>query len=88
MPRIIEAMMIGAPVVGLATTELSTVIRDGENGLIDTRPERLIDGMRHLLDHKATARQLGEAGRKTALERFNIERFTHDWERLVREVCG
>ncbi|MFC5605253.1 glycosyltransferase family 4 protein [Variovorax soli] len=85
---IIEAMMIGAPVVGLATTELSTVIRDGENGLIDTRPERLIDGMRHLLDHKATARQLGEAGRKTALERFNIERFTHDWERLVREVCG
>lgn len=85
---IIEAMMIGAPVVGFATTELSTVIRNGENGLIDTRPERLIDGMRHLLEHKATARQLGEAGRKTAQERFNIERFTHDWERLVREACG
>jgi hypothetical protein len=85
---IIEAMMVGTPVVGLATTELATVIRDGENGLIDTRPERLIEGMRHLLSHKATARQLGEAGRRTARERFNIDRFAHDWDRLICEVCG
>ena len=85
---IIEAMMIGTPVVGLATTELSTVIRNEENGLIDTRPERLIEGMQRLLRNKATARQLGEAGRRTANERFHIHRFTQDWERLVREMCA
>jgi glycosyltransferase involved in cell wall biosynthesis len=79
---------VGAPVVGLATTELASVIHsDGVNGIVDTRPERLIEGMRHLLSHKATARQLGEAGRRTARERFNIDRFAHDWDRLICEVC-
>ena len=85
---IIEAMMVGMPVVGLATTELVTVIRDGENGLIDTRVERLIDGMRRLLDDPAEARRLGEAGRETALERFHIDRFVKDWLAALRDLAA
>jgi len=85
---VIEAMMVGMPVVGLATTELATVIRNEENGLIDTRLDRLIDGMQRLLGHKATARELGEAGRRTARERFHIERFKRDWDRLICELCS
>jgi len=40
-----EAMTIGMPIVGLATTELVSVIRNGHNGYVDTRIERLIDVM-------------------------------------------
>ena len=43
---VIEAMMIGMPVVALATTEMATVIEDGANGYSDTRFERLGDCMR------------------------------------------
>jgi glycosyltransferase involved in cell wall biosynthesis len=32
-----EAMMIGLPIIGLATTELSSVIENGVNGYINTR---------------------------------------------------
>ena len=85
---VIEAMMVGTPVVALATTELVSVIDDGRNGLIDTRVPRLVDGMRHLLADPQEARRLGEAGRRTALERFGIERFVADWMAALRAVTG
>jgi glycosyltransferase involved in cell wall biosynthesis len=85
---VIEAMMVGTPVVALATTELVSVIDDGRNGLIDTRVPRLVDGMRQLLAEPQEARRLGEAGRRTALERFGIERFVADWMAALRAVTG
>jgi hypothetical protein len=76
---IVEAMMVGLPIVGLATTELVTVIRDGENGFIDTRIDRLVDAMQRLLADPAHARQLGAGAMRTARQRFGIERFVADW---------
>ena len=83
---VIEAMMVGIPVVALATTEMVTVIRDGVNGFIDTEPARLAEAMRTLLDDPALARRLGEEARRTARERFGIERFVADWNRVFYEV--
>lgn len=76
---VIEAMMVGLPIVGLATTEMVTVIENGENGWLDTRPERLVDIMNRLIADPAEARRWGDAARRTALERFGIERFVADW---------
>ncbi|MBA3625685.1 MAG: glycosyltransferase family 4 protein [Methylibium sp.] len=76
---VIEAMLVGLPIVGLATTELVTVIRNGENGFIDTRPDRLATAMKQLLADPGQARSMGEAARRTAEERFGIERFVADW---------
>lgn len=83
---VIEAMMVGLPVVGLATTELPTVIENGRSGVIDTRPEALIDAMRMLLREPALARELGARGRAMALERFDIDRFVADWNRALTRV--
>lgn len=83
---VIEAMMVGLPVVALATTELVTVIRDGENGFIDTRIDRLIERMRTLRGDRALAASLGAAGRQTALGRFGIDRFVADWCDALRTV--
>ena len=83
-----EAMMLGLPVVGLATTELPTIIRDGENGFIATREDALHRSMQTLLDDPALARSLGAAGRMTALERFGMGRFVDDWNAVLREVIG
>jgi glycosyltransferase involved in cell wall biosynthesis len=83
---LIEAMMVGLPVVGLATTELPTVIQDGRNGFVATDVETLVWRMQALLADPGLARQLGEAGRATALERFGIDRFIADWQRALRRV--
>ncbi|HUP09296.1 MAG TPA: glycosyltransferase family 4 protein [Caldimonas sp.] len=85
---ILEAMMVGVPVVGLATTELASVIRDGANGFIDTRTERLVEAMQRLLDDPGLARQLGAAGQETARERFGIGRFVADWLDAFATVAG
>lgn len=85
---VIEAMMVGLPVVALATTEMVTVIRDGENGYIDTRVERLVERMKGLLASPEQARRLGEAAQRTAMERFNIGRFIADWSALLQEVAA
>lgn len=85
---VIEAMMVGLPIVGLATTEMVTVIRSGENGFVDTRLEPLFEAMRALLRDPGLARQWGEAARRTALERFGIERFIADWNDALRAVTG
>jgi hypothetical protein len=83
-----EAMTVGLPVVGLATTELPTIIADGVNGFADTDPGRLVEAMRALLADPGLARAVGAAGQATARERFSIDRFVRDWDRLLRDLCG
>ncbi len=85
---VIEAMMLGLPVVALATTEMPTVLEDGRSGIVSTDPAHLLAGMRELLAEPDLARRLGAAGREVALERFAIERFARDWERTFDEVAG
>ena len=85
---ILEAMMVGVPVVGLATTELTSVIHDGVNGFVDTRTDRLVDAMQRLLDDPGLARELGAAGQRTVRERFGIERFVADWVDAFETVAG
>src|SRR5207253_6082345 len=83
---ICEAMMIGIPVVGMATTELSTVISNGHSGFIHTDLDFLIEKMKLLLGDKSLATQLGSEGRKTAQERFDIKRFTRKWKELFEHT--
>jgi glycosyltransferase involved in cell wall biosynthesis len=85
---VLEAMGIGIPVVGLATTEMVTVIRDGVSGILHTNIPYLITRMKYLLEHPEYARQLGEAGRDEVIRRLNIRRFTEDCERLFHEVVN
>ncbi len=83
-----EAMMLGLPVVGLATTEMSTAVENGVSGFVDTNPAILVDRMHELLGSPSLARKLGEAARVRARERFGIGRFVRDWNRALAEVTG
>ncbi len=83
-----EAMMIGMPIIGLATTEMVTVVENGVSGYIDTRVDILIDRMRELLKDPHHARYLGESARHYAMERFHIQRFIRDWNDAFSLVTG
>jgi hypothetical protein len=74
-----EAMMVGMPVVALATTEYVSVIKDGHSGFIDTNPDKLIQNMHFLLDDLELARHMGAEAQKLAQNKFNIHRFTTEW---------
>ena len=83
-----EAMMLGLPIVGLATTEMATVVENGVSGYVDTDVDRLVERMEELLADPTEARRLGAGARRRALERFNIGRFARDWDRAFRDVAG
>lgn len=85
---IIEAMTIGMPIVGLATTELATVIENNVNGFVSTEPDALIDVMQRLLDDPATARRWGKAAQRTARARFGIDRFAQDWDEALTAITS
>jgi glycosyltransferase involved in cell wall biosynthesis len=81
-----EAMMVGLPIVGLATTELVSVIDNGVSGYIETNLSHLILGMQELLKNPEKARQMGDAAREQARSRFNIQRFIEDWNQAFEQV--
>ena len=83
-----EALMVGTPVICSDRCGASDVIENGRNGYVDTRIERLVDVMRQLQHEPALAAQWSEAARATALERFSIERFAADWDRVLRAACA
>ncbi|HEK21499.1 glycosyltransferase family 4 protein [Mucilaginibacter sp.] len=85
---ICEAMMMGIPVVGLATTELSAVIENGVSGFIHTDVNYLVEKMKLLIREPQLALEIGNNGRKVAMQRFNIQRFANDWEQLFNEVTN
>jgi len=85
---VIESMMIGMPVVALATTEMVTVIDNGESGYLDTNLDTLVGHMKELGRSPALAHKLGDTARRRACERFGIGRFCADWEKVLREVTS
>ncbi len=83
---ICEAMMIGLPVIGLATTELATIIENDVSGFISTRPGELVEAGKELMKDQRLAKKWGEGARKKALERFSINRFIDDWNKTLNQV--
>ena len=85
---VLEAMTIGLPIVGLATTEMVTAVDHGVSGFLATDPADLIGPMRDLLADPGLARRMGVRAREAALDRFSIDRFARDWGRTFAEVAG
>jgi hypothetical protein len=83
-----EAMMLGMPVVALATTEMASVVQPGVTGCASTDVDALIPQMHALLADREEARRLGAAAREYARDRFNIHRFVRDWNAALRDVTG
>jgi len=83
-----EAMLLGMPVIGLATTEMATAIENGVSGYVDTDVDALIAHMRRLLADPAEARRLGAGARQAAETRFGIGRFIADWQAAFAAACA
>lgn len=85
---VIEAMMVGLPVVAIATTEMATVIENGKSGYASNNVPYLMARMKDLIADPAHARRLGEGARRYALERFHIDRFADDWSKTFHFVTS
>ena len=83
-----EAMALGLPVVGLATTEMATAVSNGVNGYVETDPARLVGHLQRLLADPQEAAELSAGARARARERFGIDRFVRDWTEVLCATAG
>ncbi len=83
-----EAMTIGLPIVGLATTEMVSAIENGVSGYVSTDVREVIERAKELLADPHEARRLGRGAREVAEERFGIRRFSQDWEEVFASLVG
>ena len=78
-----EAMSLGVPIIGLATTEMATLVAQGQSGYVDTNIQRLIEYMRELLTDPLEARRLSSEARREGRRRFSIARFIEEWNAVL-----
>jgi len=79
---LIEAMLLGMPIVALATTEVPDVV-PAEAGIRSTDPGRLRAGLRRLVADRDAAAAAGQVARAAALARFAVPRFLADWDAVL-----
>ncbi|GAA4989410.1 glycosyltransferase [Kineococcus glutinatus] len=84
---LIEAMMIGMPVLGLPVTAAPEAVPAGA-GVLSSDPDVLVAAARRWLHEPEEARERGALAREHALAAFGVQRFLDDWERVLAEVSG
>jgi glycosyltransferase involved in cell wall biosynthesis len=84
---LIEAMLLGMPIVALATTEAPEVVPP-EAGIRSNDPAQLRAGLRRLVEDRAAAAAAGKAAREAALARFGVPRFLADWDAVLDRVTA
>jgi hypothetical protein len=82
-----EAMALGVPVVGLATTEMASAVQNGVNGYVETDPSRLAGHLERLLADRDEAAELSQGAKRIARERFAISRFVADWTGVLEKAA-
>jgi glycosyltransferase involved in cell wall biosynthesis len=82
---LIEAMMLGMPVVVLAATEALEAVPP-EAGALSTDVSRLVAKARQLLTDPDAARAAGAVAREAALTRYGVDRFLRDWDSVLWEA--
>jgi len=89
LPRIVlEAFATGTPCVATDSGGTDEIITDGKNGFVvgvgDT--DALADRILTLAHDESLREAMGERARRTAEERFTVERYVAEFERFLREV--
>jgi glycosyltransferase involved in cell wall biosynthesis len=83
---LLEAMHLGMPVVGLATTEAIEAVPAGA-GVLSTDVGVLVDAVRgYVLDPERAAED-GARAREAALARYGLGRFIGAWDAALQRVA-
>ena len=84
---VLLAMSAGAAVVASNTGGLREVVRHGENGLlVENDPAAIAAAIRELRGDPALRRRMGEAARRTVIERFTVDQMVRRTIEVYRQV--
>jgi hypothetical protein len=82
-----EPMMCGVVTVSAKNHDVDMFIKNGINGFYADEPAELREQLLFLSRNPVAAREIGAAGRRTALDLFNIDRYLEDWRDVIQSVA-
>ncbi|MCC6579549.1 MAG: glycosyltransferase [Phycisphaeraceae bacterium] len=87
---IAEAMLMGLPVLSTLHSGIPEMVRDGVSGWLtpERDVDRLADRLRWLTDHPDQWTPMGQAGRRDALEQFDIDALNARLAAMYEQVIG
>lgn len=85
---LLEAMMVGAPIVTCAMPWVERHVLHGVNGFVSDDPAKLREYLRMLLADPDLAARMGAESRRLALERYGEERWVRDWNAVFERVVS
>ncbi|UCD44667.1 MAG: N-acetyl-alpha-D-glucosaminyl L-malate synthase BshA [Candidatus Bathyarchaeota archaeon] len=85
---LLEGMSCGLPVVATEVGGIPEIVEDGVNGFLvqPKHPEAIAQRILELSEDGALRRRLGEAARRTVLERYTSERVLSQYEEIYEKV--
>lgn len=85
-----EAMLCGAPVVGVSSGGVTDIISDGETGLLarPDDPADLAEKLSLMLSDSALRARLAQAGQKSAYERYASGPLSASYAQLIRHAIS
>ncbi len=86
---LIQAGMVGIPVVATNVGSISEIVLDGETGLVTSlEVQAIANALEKLVSDKALRKKLGNAAQEFTLSNFGIERLVHDHEELYKKLLS
>jgi hypothetical protein len=83
------AMSAGVPVIASNVGGLPEIVRHGENGLlVENTPQAIAAAIGKLLGDTAFARRMGDAARRTVMERFTVDHMVRRTMEVYRQVLS
>ena len=85
---ILEAMQCGVPVISTNNGGSNEIITNGINGLLvpPHSPDILAENIIFLHEHPEIANKLTIAGKKTIKEKFNLQNYIQNIEKIIQEI--
>jgi glycosyltransferase involved in cell wall biosynthesis len=90
LPRVvIEAQMLGKPVIASRVGGIPEIIADGETGfLVEPQDwQALARAMLKIIENPALAERMGNAAQKRVREKFNCQNYYTAYHAMVQQVC-
>jgi glycosyltransferase involved in cell wall biosynthesis len=87
---LVEAMCCGLAVVTTPVGAISTIVEDGQNGLViqPGAADELERALKRVLGDRALAARLGSAAHRCAVQRYSAEDVTRRYLELFQDVVG
>ncbi len=85
---LLEGMAAGCACVSTSNCMIPEIIEHGVNGFISNDERELRGYLELLLKDEGRAKELGEAARKTILEKFSLSSFVNKWDSYLREIAN